>query len=289
MAVAPNNYDVYGKRIAEEAPSETAVAYNRCNASGNRIAEAPSETAVAYNKYNASGKGIAEATPVAAAKRRRADFDDPSILSFSSFYARGDGRGETRVIVDTDPIGASYDFYLQCSKMSPHIGGTSAPSVDGGFKDHHVDLSVTGSNPARLSFMGSNPAQLSVMGANPARRKDSQSMTLQGGIPTNPVPSDASRTLFVLGLPSDCRRREVAHLFRCFEGYQELRLIRKEPKYHGGDPSVLCFVDFVSRAHAAVVKDALQGYKFDELDPLSVHLILQFARHPDARLAGGYR
>lgn len=96
--------------------------------------------------------------------------------------------------------------------MSPYIGGTSSQSVGGAFKDHHIDLSVTGSNPARLNFMGSNPARLTVMGSNPARRKDSRSMTLEGGIPTTSVPSDASRTLLVLGLPSDCRRREVARI-----------------------------------------------------------------------------
>lgn len=227
------------------------------------------EMAVAYNMYDVSGKRIAEAPPVAAAKRRRADFDNPSSISFSSFHAHEDGRGETRVIVDTDPIGAAYDFYLQCSKMSPYIGGTSARSVDRGYKG--------------------NPVDVSDLGSNPARRNDSLSMTLDGGRPRNSLPPDASRTLFVQGLPMDCTRREVSHLFRLFDGYQELRLVRKEAKYRSGDPSLLCFVDFVSPAHAAVVKDALQGYKFDELDPHSVYLTLQFARHSAARSGGGYR
>nr|XP_027122063.1 uncharacterized protein LOC113739006 [Coffea arabica] len=48
MAVAPNNYAVYGKRIAEEAPSETAVAYNKYDVSGNRIAEAPPVAAATF-------------------------------------------------------------------------------------------------------------------------------------------------------------------------------------------------------------------------------------------------
>ncbi|GMP70649.1 hypothetical protein CsSME_00029417 [Camellia sinensis var. sinensis] len=104
-----------------------------------------------------------------------------------------------------------------------------------------------------------------------------------------PLPSDASSTLFVEGLPANCTRREVSRIlsqydnfysfnallyifslylcsltwvvdiFRPFVGYKEVRLVTKEPRRSGDDPLVLCFVDFVSPAHAATAKDALQG------------------------------
>ncbi|XP_051121814.1 protein MATERNALLY EXPRESSED GENE 5-like isoform X4 [Andrographis paniculata] len=69
----------------------------------------------------------------------------------------------------------------------------------------------------------------------------------------------ASSTLFVEGLPANCTRRDVSHIFRPFVGYKEVRLVTKESRHPGGDPLVLCFVDFQSPAHAATAMDALQG------------------------------
>ncbi|AQL02437.1 Nuclear speckle RNA-binding protein A [Zea mays] len=46
----------------------------------------------------------------------------------------------------------------------------------------------------------------------------------------------------------------------------------------GGDPIVLCFVDFAEPTQSAIALDALQGYKFDEHDRNSPNLRLQFAR-----------
>ncbi|XP_051121813.1 RNA-binding protein 2-like isoform X3 [Andrographis paniculata] len=99
----------------------------------------------------------------------------------------------------------------------------------------------------------------------------------------------ASSTLFVEGLPANCTRRDVSHIFRPFVGYKEVRLVTKESRHPGGDPLVLCFVDFQSPAHAATAMDALQGYKFDEHDRDSSNLRLQFARYPGARSGGGHR
>jgi RNA recognition motif-containing protein len=114
-------------------------------------------------------------------------------------------------------------------------------------------------------------------------------MGMGGGRGELSLPHDASNTLFVEGLPLNCSRREVAHIFRPFVGYKEVRLVTKEPRHSGDDPLVLCFVDFVSPAHAATAMDALQGYKFDEHDRDSSSLRLQFARHPGARSGGGSR
>ncbi|KAL2249086.1 UNVERIFIED_CONTAM: RNA-binding protein 2 [Sesamum indicum] len=85
------------------------------------------------------------------------------------------------------------------------------------------------------------------------------------------------------------RPRSDYDIFRPFVGYKEVRLVTKESRHPGGDPLVLCFVDFQSPAHAATAMDALQGYKFDEHDRDSAHLRIQFARHHGARSGGGHR
>nr|XP_051199096.1 protein MATERNALLY EXPRESSED GENE 5-like [Lolium perenne] len=61
------------------------------------------------------------------------------------------------------------------------------------------------------------------------------------------------------GIPTDCERREVSHIFRPFVGFKEVRLVTKDPRHPGGDPIVLCFVDFANAAQAAVSMEALQG------------------------------
>ncbi|KAJ4883963.1 RNA-binding (RRM/RBD/RNP motifs) family protein [Raphanus sativus] len=98
-----------------------------------------------------------------------------------------------------------------------------------------------------------------------------------------PLPPDASNTLYVEGLPSNCSRREVSHIFRPFVGYREARLVTKDSKHRNGDPVVLCFVDFTSPACAATALSTLQGYRMDENDPDSKFLRLQFSRKPTSR------
>jgi len=68
-----------------------------------------------------------------------------------------------------------------------------------------------------------------------------------------------------------------------------VRLVNKESRHPGGDPHVLCFVDFDNPAQATIALEALQGYKFDEHDRDSAHLRLQFSRFPGPRSAGGPR
>ncbi|PWA86072.1 Nucleotide-binding, alpha-beta plait [Artemisia annua] len=95
-----------------------------------------------------------------------------------------------------------------------------------------------------------------------------------------PVGVRESNVLFVDALPSDCSRREVSHLFRPFLGFQELRLVHKEPR-HGADRGlVLCFVEFSDSKHALTALEALQGYKFDNKKPDSPALKIQFAHFP---------
>ncbi|GJW49110.1 RNA-binding protein 1-like protein [Tanacetum coccineum] len=138
----------------------------------------------------------------------------------------------------------------------------------------------------RLMGMALAGMDLAVAAAAAAKARDTG---LAGGRPGIALPRDASNTLFVEGLPSNCSRREVAHIFRPFVGYKEVRLVTKESRHSSGDPLVLCFIDFESPAEAATAKDALHGYKFDEHDRDSGILRMQFARNPGVRTGGSGR
>ncbi|KAI3443933.1 hypothetical protein Pfo_000598 [Paulownia fortunei] len=106
--------------------------------------------------------------------------------------------------------------------------------------------------------------------------------------PQIPLPSGDCSTLFVEGLPAECTRREVSHIFRPFLGYKDVRLIRRESRQPGGEPVSLCFAEFFSPAHAAAAMHALQGYKFDMHESNSAHLRLQFSRNRDGRPGSGH-
>ncbi|XP_028099536.1 RNA-binding protein 2-like isoform X3 [Camellia sinensis] len=207
--------------------------------------------------------------PSLFSKRPRSDFDVSGGHDLPSYFGL-DERVAHRFIGDSDSVGASYDRYMRSAQISLYGGGGSARPLTGGLSGHPID----------------DPRMIGIGGSDPVVTTKSHSIGLGGG---RPLPPDASSTLFVEGLPANCTRREVSHIFRPFVGYKEVRLVTKEPRRSGDDPLVLCFVDFASPAHAATAMDALQGYKFDEHDRDSVSLQLQFARYPGARSGGGHR
>ncbi|GMN44353.1 hypothetical protein TIFTF001_013552 [Ficus carica] len=199
--------------------------------------------------------------------------DGPGNHDLPGYFPRDDDRGAMRGARDTESINASYDRYLRSAQVSSFGSGQPPRPLTGGVPGRTVE-------DPRL------------MGIDPGTTVKDRALGFAGGRPEVPLPPDASSTLFVEGLPANCTRREVAlftDIFRPFVGYKEVRLVSKESRHPGGDPLVLCFVDFLSPAHAATAMDALQGYKFDEHDRDSVNLRLQFARYPGARSGGGYR
>ncbi|KAG5533904.1 hypothetical protein RHGRI_027934 [Rhododendron griersonianum] len=211
--------------------------------------------------------------PPLVGKRPRSDYDVSGGHELGGYFARDVERTAYPVLRDTDSLGASYDRYLRNAQIASYGGGDSARPITGGLSGHSVD-------DARMIGVG---------GSDPAVALKSHSMGLGGGMPERPLPPGATNTLFVEGLPANCTSREVSHIFRPFVGYKEVRLVSKESRRPDGEPLVLCFVDFVSPAHAATALEALQGYRFDELDRDSVNLRLQFSRHPGARSGGGHR
>ncbi|XP_022880350.1 RNA-binding protein 1-like isoform X1 [Olea europaea var. sylvestris] len=99
-------------------------------------------------------------------------------------------------------------------------------------------------------------------------------------VESNQVPAGESNILFVDGLPNDCTRREIGHLFRPFIGFRELRVVHKEPRRTGDKAMVLCFVEFSDAKCALTAKEALQGYKFDDKKAESPVLRISFAHFP---------
>eukprot|EP00252_Welwitschia_mirabilis_P020236 TRINITY_DN4918_c0_g1_i1.p1 TRINITY_DN4918_c0_g1~~TRINITY_DN4918_c0_g1_i1.p1 ORF type:complete len:340 (+),score=78.29 TRINITY_DN4918_c0_g1_i1:387-1406(+) len=92
-----------------------------------------------------------------------------------------------------------------------------------------------------------------------------------------------SNTIFVEGLPIDCTRREVAHIFRPFIGFKQLKVIHKEPRGGDEEPYVLCFVEFADTKCALTALHALQGYKVDDSEVGASSLKLQLAHFPGTR------
>ncbi|XP_052418295.1 RNA-binding protein, mRNA-processing factor 2a-like isoform X1 [Carassius gibelio] len=88
--------------------------------------------------------------------------------------------------------------------------------------------------------------------------------------PNNNVPIEEEvRTLFVSGLPTDIKSRELYLLFRPFKGYEGslIKLTSKQP---------VGFVTFDSRSGAEAAKNALNGVRFDPENPQTLRL--EFAK-----------
>lgn len=78
-------------------------------------------------------------------------------------------------------------------QISSYSGGQSARHMSGGMSSRPVD----------------DPR---IVGMDPGTSAKDRALGLGGGRPEVPLPPDASSTLFVEGLPSDCSRREVARI-----------------------------------------------------------------------------
>ncbi|KAK9080769.1 hypothetical protein SSX86_000527 [Deinandra increscens subsp. villosa] len=225
-------------------------------------------------------------------KRPRSEYDlPPSGLPFPhmmhNYPPQNDDIGGGPAVKDTETIGSAYDRYLQSTKLSSGEASGYGVSglgreVGGGITGMHSlpsfdPVAMTRGGPMGLDLAAANGRAFPVDGHSPV---DFMARPTRD---TLPLPADASSTIYIEGLPSNCTRREVAHIFRPFVGYKEVRLVSKESKHRGGDPLIISFVDFTTPACAATALSALQGYKMDEHDPSSASLRLQFSKHPGPR------
>ncbi|CAA7013485.1 unnamed protein product [Microthlaspi erraticum] len=210
-------------------------------------------------------------------KRHRSDFEAPPSTMPSGHEIHGGGyypRDDDLDVPDTRTIGSAYDRYLQSVQTS---------SGEAGLRNG-VGRPGGGSNgqAAMDEFMMMRRGGV-VLPPERERGFDPPESVERRNREPLPLPPDASNTLYVEGLPSNCSRREVAHIFRPFVGYREVRLVNKDSKHRNGDPIVLCFVDFTNPACAATALSTLQGYRMDENEPDSKFLRLQFSRNPGSR------
>lgn len=230
-------------------------------------------------------------------KRPRTDHDLSTSGQHSGHemhnYLQHDGEHDgPGAVKDTKTIGSAYDRYLQSSQI-PSLNRGEASALGG------VGL---GGRPFVGGMPGLPTNDHPVIGRHgpvPDLARNGRSTSFEDQLPIDPrsrpgreiapLPPDASSTLYVEGLPPDSSRREVAHIFRPFVGYKEVRLVSKESRHRGGDPIILCFVDFVNPACAATALNALQGYRVDEHIPESNYLRLQFSRFPGPRSTSGQR
>ncbi|GAB4845123.1 hypothetical protein Ancab_038527 [Ancistrocladus abbreviatus] len=230
-------------------------------------------------------------------KRPRTDYDLAPTMAVSgqevlNYLPRDEDRGGFRVLKDTKTIGSAYDRYLQNAQVSSY-GTGEASNLAGAALGRTLPGGMHGLSTMETSVIGRpGPVGPDLAPNGPGVGFGGQlSVDTIGrsGCETIPLPPDASNTLYVEGLPPDSTRREVAHIFRPFVGYKEVRLVSKESKHRGGDPIILCFVDFDNPACAATAKSALQGYKMDEHDPDSTSIHIQFSRYPGPRSGFGTR
>lgn len=211
------------------------------------------------------------------AKRPRAELDEV-LLHGGAGYGRGELRYDER---DARIL----DLGLNYGKSGAGYGSSALGADVSGLGD----ASYLNANASRVGLSGLDDLRLSGVdpgllrgagaGLNPGR--DDLFLRQDGPVGRagyRSLPADAAPTLFVEGIPIDCTRREVAHIFRPFRGFKEVRIVQKESKRSGGDLFVLCFVEFEDSYAAAKALESLQGYKLDELDPNSDPLRLQFAR-----------
>lgn len=146
-----------------------------------------------------------------------------------------------------------------------------------------------GIDPALAGKSASNPEFYSARTDASLRLPDSTTSDPSSRLPDHLKPDGSSNTIFIEGLPADCTRREVAHIFRPFIGYKQIRVIHKEPRRTDGQPYVLCFVEFADAKCAATALSALQGYKFDDAEHDSSPLRMQLAKFPGSRPAEEHR
>ncbi|KAI7738586.1 hypothetical protein M8C21_003475 [Ambrosia artemisiifolia] len=207
-------------------------------------------------------------------KRPRAEYDlPPSGLPLSherhNYLPQNDDIGGANTVKDTETIGSAYDRYLKSAKLpSGEASGYGVSGlgrdVSGGIAGMH---SLPLLDPVAMTRGGLLGPDLAANGRGFPVGLYSP-VDLMGRPPreTLPLPADASSTIYIEGLPSNCTKRE-----------------------RGGDPLIISFVDFTTPACAATALSALQGYKMDEHDPSSSSLRLQFSKHPGPRSGSARR
>ena len=87
---------------------------------------------------------------------------------------------------------------------------------------------------------------------------------------------NATNIVYVEGLPLNSTEREVAHLFRPFQGFKSVRLVFRDKN---GEKSLICFADFENVTQSTICINTLQGYRFDKNDLVGLHFSYGVSKH----------
>lgn len=158
------------------------------------------------------------------------------------------------------------------ARSEPIIGGLAGGMSARGYASSLEDPILVGQRrDVPLGISSVPPANPDIIYERPNSQRRVESLSLH---------ERESNILFVDGLPADCTRREVGHIFRPFIGYKDIKVIHKEPRRSGDKAMVLCFVEFNDSKCALTAMEALNGYKFDDKKPESSILRIHFAHFP---------
>ncbi|KAF0902389.1 hypothetical protein E2562_016228 [Oryza meyeriana var. granulata] len=125
---------------------------------------------------------------------RPADFSDvPGAPEMAGYYSRDEERAGYRPVRDTEALNASYERFLRTGEIQSIRAGPGAESI----------------RPASGGNAGYPIEDRPVMAGG---GMDGRNMGFGGGMPEPPLPPDASNTLFIEGIPTDCARREVSRI-----------------------------------------------------------------------------
>ncbi|KAL0699804.1 hypothetical protein Bca4012_055926 [Brassica carinata] len=182
-------------------------------------------------------------------KRPRSDFGH----DMHSFVSRDEDRGNPHSVKDTRTIGSAYDLYLQSVQTS------SMPSEEAG-RFNGVGMGRRGGDnvmprPSMGELMAGRGGMLPPdFGPNGRGLGfDQQDLVGRPSRELLRLPPDASNTLFVEGLPSNCSRREqlLVQLCKaiewmkmnliprfCKSNFQETQVQDQDNAEEGGDESV---------------------------------------------------
>ena len=115
------------------------------------------------------------------------------------------------------------DGHLTCNEAKNNPGEGRKGEEDRRPSAHHHHQHPSSSSSSSSSFGGNErTSPLGSRGNLPARRVE---------IPEE-MPEGANKSLFVIGFPEDASVRELAHIFRPFVGFENVRIIRKFELFH---------------------------------------------------------
>ena len=98
-------------------------------------------------------------------------------------------------------------------------------------------------------------------------------------------PTGDSATIFVEGIPAECREREAAHIFRAYDGYKSMRLCMRKNSVN----VTLCFAEYETPGHARAALERLNGYVFDPVGDPSARPLKAQMSHSKTVHSGGRR